>query len=146
MEGRIAALDRKTKNNMPTIFITNPLRALQVENQRLRREIELLRQQHTGESQERGTTSAPATAPAAPPSPLWPAPLEGPVTRAVARPLAAGPAPRPMAHLVATDAPVTSSARLSRTDAPAATAPRVSRTEPEALDDAAARFRLLELD
>ena len=67
-----------------------------------------------------------------------------------------------MIHVIATAGPIPSVARPSpaptelrpsRTDAPAPSEVRVSRVElrpgraePEALDDAAARFRLLELD
>ena len=67
-----------------------------------------------------------------------------------------------MIHLVATAGPIPSMARPSpapaevrpsRTDAPAPSEVRVSRVElrpgraePEAMDDAAVRFRLLELD
>jgi hypothetical protein len=60
-----------------------------------------------------------------------------------------------MIHLIATDGPIPSVARPSpaptelrpsRTDAPAPSEVRPGRAEPEALDDAAARFRLLELD
>ena len=56
-------------------------------------------------------------------------------------------------HLTGTDAPVPNACRSSpapselrpsRTDAPALSALRPSRAELEALDDAAARFRLLE--
>lgn len=132
---------------MPTIIVTNPLRALQLENQRLRRELDLLRQQHVGGgSQELAATSAPAlpaTALAAPRQLVQSTPVQGLATRVPAQPPAAGAAPRPMVHMVAADAPVTTSPRPSRTDAPP---PSASRTEPEVLDDAAARFRLLELD
>jgi cell division septum initiation protein DivIVA len=150
---------------MPTIFVTNPLQALQVENQRLRRENERLRQQIASSSERRelDASSEPATvaASAQAPPPARSAPTTGSGPRTPARPTS-GPVPRPMIHLIATDGPIPSVARPipapaelrpSRTDAPASSEVQASRAErwtsraePEALDDAAARFRLLELD
>ncbi len=135
---------------MPIVIVTNPMRALQVENQRLhrenlalRREVEALRQQLAdgGENREHRARNAPTQpAPAigsvqapAPMSLVRSAPLEAPTTRPAFRPLASGPAPRQVIHLVATDAT-------------GASAPRATRPEPDALDDAATRFMLLELD
>jgi len=138
---------------MPTIIVTNPLRALQLENQQLRRELALLRQRlaDVGGNRELATSGEPARAATATPvrsapavaPPIRPAPS---TARTTVRPVAAGPAPRPMIQLVATDAPVPTAPRPSRMEAPAVAVSRPSRAEPEALDDAAARFQLLELD
>lgn len=146
---------------MPTVIVTNPLRALQVENQRLhrqnlilRRELEALYQQlavgvenrdRSGDTSAAPVSAAPAIVPAEttmlariPAQASAPIPLarraqpEAPA-RTATRQLASGPVPRQVIHLVATAAPVPS-------------APRTSHAEPEALDDAALRFRLLELD
>jgi len=151
---------------MPTVIVTNPLRALQVENQRLhrqnlilRRELEALYQQlavgvenrdRSGDTSAAPASAAPASAaPAIVPAETTmlariPAQASAPIplarraqpeapARAATRQLASGPVPMQVIRLVATAAPVPS-------------APRPSHAEPEALDDAALRFRLLELD
>jgi hypothetical protein len=169
VEGRVA-LDGE--NEMPTVIVTNPLRALQVDNQRLhrenlalKREVEALRQElaERGENGEvcSGNTatqlaaSPPAVVPAGPPPQMFASgsmppfaaavPLAAPPQRATPR-QAAGLASRQIIHLTAADGQVRSSPRPNRADRPVANAPRSIQAGSEALDDAAERFRLLELD
>jgi hypothetical protein len=168
-----------------TTVISNPMRALQAENQRLRAENEALRRQLTAgrrlDEQPRALLPAATTG------------LDEAAARAAARALPSSAARRPMIHLVAAasvaprtgasddaqrptvrviaadelpsalrsasreEAPAGASVRpreaiaagvprAAATEAPLASVPRANRDELAALDDAALRFRLLELD
>src|SRR5688572_18687282 len=113
MEGRVAARIATPGSHMPTIIVTNPLRALQLENQQLRRELAMLRQRLADAegNRELATSGGPAQVATTPPVRSAPAPATPirsapPIARTAARPVAAGSSPRQMIHLVGTDAPV----------------------------------------
>ncbi len=148
---------------MPTIIVTNPQRALQVENQQLHREnialkgqLENLRRELAAVRQGRQVpasaakpvsvpASVAATEMAAPPSPMLVAqrtPSEAPPVRAAPQRLAPAATPRQVIHLTATAPSAATAVPLMST----AASPRPTRPDVESLDDAAMRFRLLELD
>jgi cell division septum initiation protein DivIVA len=136
---------------MPTIIVTNPLRALQLENQRLRRENETLRQQlaANGGSRELGreTPNAVQSAQSLEPLPVQPTRVDRTARPPTATRLPVASAPRPMVYVMAAESAAPTAPRPSRVEAPVVSvARRMTHSEIEALDDAAMRFQLLELD